>query len=269
MRFQNKVVLVTGASQGIGATLALMLASEGAKVACAARSKDGLGLVVDRVTGAGGEAISIPTDVSSREAIAAAVSETVTRFGRLDALVNNAALVGHRTSIFDPLDAFEAEMRVNLTGALAAIIAAIPHLRQSGGRILNVSSLLALNYMPGMFAYGVSKLALERMTIDVAEQLRTDGVSCNALRIDLPVFPGGKPRTREGMDPEAIKEIQVMAQYAEPLETGAAAMAWMLAQDIASYSGRLESLRSLISRREVEGTAEQLMPQEFASRWSW
>lgn len=269
MRFKDKVILVTGASQGIGASLARMLGSKGAKVACAARSISGLDAVVADLENAGAEAIAIQTDVGDTQAVGAAVSQTVDRFGKMDALVNNAAMVGHRTSLDEPLEAFEAEMRVNLTGALAAIYAALPHLKQSKGHILNISSLIALNYMGGMFAYGVSKLALERLTLDAAEQLRNDSVACNALRIDLPVFPDGKLPVKEGMDPEAVKEIEMMSAFAEPLETGAAAMAWMLAQGSEDYTGKLESLRDLVARGDVKGTADALMPTEFASRWTW
>lgn len=269
MRFKNKVMLVTGASQGIGATLAVLLASEGAKVACVARSQAGLDTVVGAIKDAGGEALAIPTDVSHRAAIEAAVGATVDQFGALDALVNNAALVGHATSLGHSMDLFEHEMRVNLSGSVAAIYAALPHLRQSRGRILNISSAIALNFMPGMFAYGVSKMALERVTMDVAEQLRQERVACNALRIDLAVFAGGRPRTREGMDPDAVKEIEMMAQFAEPLETGAEAMAWMLNQDSETYTGKLESLRDLVARQDVKGTATQLMPTAFLPRWSW
>jgi len=107
------------------------------------------------------------------------------------------------------------------------------------------------------------------LTMDVAEQLQDAGVACNALRIDVGVFPGGKPRMREGIDDEAAKMIAIMGRYGEPLETGAAAMAWMLEQDPATYNGVLESLRDMIARGTIPGQAEELMPLSMAKRWTW
>lgn len=269
MRFRNSTVIVTGASQGIGSSLARLLGSEGANVVCAARSKAGLEETVASVRESGGTALAIPTDVSDDGAIARLMEQSVAAFGKIDILVNNAALVGHKTSLDTPLAAFDTEMNVNFRGTLAAIYAALPYLKATRGRILNISSLIALNSMPGMLAYGVSKIAVERLTMEAAERLVEFGIACNCLRIDLPVFPGGKPRRKEGLDENARKEIETMARYAEPLETGAAAMAWMLSQDTAVYSGKLESLRDIVSRGDVKATAPELLPTAFYPRWSW
>lgn len=268
MDFNGKTVLVTGASQGIGGTLAQALAGMGAKVACAARSGAGLDEVVGKITAAGGSAIAVRTDVGDRAAVAELTQTVVGRFGGLDAIVNNAALMGNNSSLRRPIETFEREMNVNFYGTLNMIYAALPHLEASRGSILNVSSLLALNMMPGMFAYGVSKMAIERLTLDVATQLAEAGVACNALRIDLPVFPEGRAVPSDEMDEQARQEIEAMGVYAEPLETGAAAMAWMLAQP-GDYTGRLESLRDMIARGDVAGAAAQPMPLGFASRWAW
>jgi citronellol/citronellal dehydrogenase len=268
MDIEGRTVLVTGASQGIGSVLAQHLSREGARVVIAARSQAGLDSVAETIKSAGGQVLAIPVDVSDRKAVEAMIGETIAHFGRLDAIVNNAALMGNNTSLLQPLEAFESEMNVNLHGTLYTIHAAQPHLERSSGKILNVSSLLALNVMAGMFAYGVSKIAIERLTLDVAAQLADAGVACNALRIDLPVFGQDRGGSRNTMDEKAQQQIAVMGAYAEPLETGAAAMAWMLSQP-PSYTGQLDSLRDMIERGAIAGTAKEIMPLAFASRWNW
>jgi NAD(P)-dependent dehydrogenase (short-subunit alcohol dehydrogenase family) len=275
MELKDSVVIVTGASRGIGAAFAVELARRGAKVACAARGDAGaadrarlpgaLEDTVAAVEAAGGQALGITTDVGREEDVLRMVETTRHHFGRIDGLVNNAAYRGAPSTIESDLGAADDEYNVNFRGPLVAIRAVLPHLRAAGGgAILNVSSLMALNYLDGRMMYGVTKMALERLTMDVAIQLAKDNIACNAFRIDLPVFPEDRIN-----DPSPI--VREFAVMAEPPLVAAQAMAWMLSQP-SSYTGRLEGMRALMLREGAacaESRAQKEVPLSRWERWSW
>jgi NAD(P)-dependent dehydrogenase (short-subunit alcohol dehydrogenase family) len=132
-------------------------------------------------------------------------------------------------------------MAVNLTAPLVASRAAVPHLRSAGGgRILNVSSVAALVPVPGLMSYGISKVGLERLTVDLARQLQDDGIAVNCFRIDLPVASEGFVANTPGLDRSTW----------EPCEVAAEGILWMLAQPT-SYSGRRESMLALRRREGI------------------
>jgi len=256
----GKVALVTGASRGVGAAVALALAEAGAVVACAARSTAAapqrtsgtLDDTVARIQDAGGRAVAIPTDLADAGSVEAMVARTVARLGRLDVLVNNAAV----TFVGDldiPLARHDLVMAVNLQAPLLASRAAVPHLRQiGGGRILNVSSVAALVPFPGLMSYGMSKIALERLTVDLARQLQTAGIAVNCFRIDLPVASEGFVANTPGADRSTW----------EPCSVAAEGVLWMLQQP-ASYSGRRESMLGL-RRREGIMASQAAVPTDGA-----
>jgi NAD(P)-dependent dehydrogenase (short-subunit alcohol dehydrogenase family) len=246
----GKVALVTGASRGVGAAIAVALAEAGASVACAARSTADapqrtpgtLDDTVARVMETGTEAIAVPTNLARPAEVEAMVATTVDHFGRLDILVNNAAV----TFVGDldiPLSRHELVMAINLTAPLVACQAAAPHLKATGGRILNVSSVAALLPIPGLMSYGISKIGLEHLTVDVARILQADGVAVNCFRIDLAVASEGFIANTPGVDRSTW----------EPCEVAAEGVLWMLQQP-ASYSGRRESMVGLRQREGIMAT---------------
>ncbi len=245
---RGKVALVTGASRGVGSAVAVALAAAGASVACAARSTAAapqrtpgtLDETVARVEEAGGRAIAVPTNLADPAEVEAMVERTVAELGRLDILVNNAAItfVGDIEIL---LARHELVMAVNLQAPLIASRAALPHMRvASGGRILNVSSVAALMPYPGLMSYGISKIALERLTVDLARQVAADGIAVNCFRIDLPVASEGFVANTPGADRSTW----------EPCEVAAEGMLWML-QRPTSYSGRRESMLALRQREGI------------------
>ncbi len=257
-----KVALVTGASRGVGAATALALADAGYAVACAARSTrtdprrtpGTLDDVVDAVRARGGTAIAVPVDLSDREQVAAMVEQTVAELGRLDVLVNNAGVtfVG---DIDVPLRRHDLVMAIDLDAPLIAIRTAVPHLRAAGGgRILNVSSLAALKPVPGLMSYGIAKVGLERMTIDLARQLAPDHIAVNCFRIDAPVASEGTLANLPGVDHSTF----------EPSSVAAEGITWMVDQP-AEYSGRLESMVHLAHREGIMPTvaSRPLTPTEM------
>jgi len=245
---EGKVVLVTGASRGVGAAIAVAAAAKGAKVACAARSTKAspksvpgtLEETVEAVKSAGGEALAVPTDLSRPEDIEAMVAAPVQAWGRLDVVVNNAAV----TFIGDldiPMKRYNLIMDINLTAPVLTTRAAVPHMRAVGrGRILSLSSQAAVRPVPGLMAYGMSKLALERMTTDLARQLYPHRIAVNCFRIDIPVASEGTLANMGDVD---------LTNW-EPTSVPADGIMWMLEQPD-DYSGQCESMWDLRHRENI------------------
>lgn len=165
---QDKVIIITGASMGIGAALAKQLAGQGAKLALAARSRDKLEAVVADCPGA----IAIPTDITDPIACQALVDQTVAHFGRLDGLVNNAGMsMWAKFEDVQDLSIFEKLMHVNYLGCVYCTHAALPHLKKSKGLIVAISSLAGKTGVPFRTGYVASKHALQGF--------------CDALRVEL------------------------------------------------------------------------------------
>lgn len=245
---RGKVALVTGASRGVGAAVAVALAQAGARVACAARSTEEapqrtpgtLDETVRRIEGEGGDAWMVPTNLANDAEVVDMVANTVEHFGRLDILVNNAAI----TFIGDldvPLRRHDLMMNVNFRAPFLAIREAVPHMRAGGGgSIVNVSSVAALYPFGDNMSYGISKIALERLTIDAAKQLQRVPIAVNCFRIDVPVASEGFIANTEGVDRSSW----------EPCEVAAEGIVWMIRQP-PTYSGRRESMYELRRREGI------------------
>jgi NAD(P)-dependent dehydrogenase (short-subunit alcohol dehydrogenase family) len=243
----GKVALVTGASRGVGAATAVALAEAGCHVACAARSTRDqpqrtagtIDETVARVEAVGRKALAVPTNLAVDAEVEAMVATTLEHFGRLDILINNAAI----TFIGDldiPLHRFDLVMQVNMRAPMIALRQAVPAMRAvGGGSVVNVSSVAALYPHPSLMAYGMSKVALERLTVDAASQLAADHIAVNCFRIDLAVASEGFVANTPGADHSDW----------EPSEVAAEGILWMVRQPT-SYSGRRESMFAL---REREG----------------
>ena len=185
----NRVVIVTGASRGLGAATAFCLASGDAAVCLVARSEKALLAVETNILERGGRAMAIPADVADREACGHIVERSLERWGRLDALVNNAGVLGPLAYTADaaPMDWLET-LKVNVMGPYYLTRAALPLLRQTSGRIVNVSSGAATTALAGAGAYCVSKAALNHFTRILA--VEEPGVTAVAVRpgvVDTPM----------------------------------------------------------------------------------
>lgn len=175
------IVVITGASDGIGAELARQLAArEGAAcgLVLAARNADKLNAVATACQAAGAQVLVVPTDVSVEAQCRALIDAAVTRFGRLDALVNNAGMSAQALfSEVADLGWYERLMTVNLWGAVWCTHAALPHLKASRGRIVAVSSLAGLIGVPGRTAYSATKFAMTGFFEALRAELAASGVS--------------------------------------------------------------------------------------------
>ena len=180
--FRDQVVIVTGASSGIGKALAQQLAGQGAKVALAARRAELLEQVAAACRQVGGEALAIPTDVSDETQCKALVEKTVSAFGRLDMLVNNAGLaVIARLEDYSDLSLFQHTMEVNFYGAVYCTYYALPHLIRSLGRIVAVSSLGGKAPLPYNSPYIASKYAMHGFFDSLRMEMRRHGVSVTII----------------------------------------------------------------------------------------
>jgi citronellol/citronellal dehydrogenase len=179
MRLKDQVILITGASRGVGAACAEACAAEGAHIALAAKTVEPhprlpgtLGEVAGRVEELGREALVIPCDVRDEVQVQAMVQQTVDRFGRLDALVNNAGAIFMSPVASFPAKRFDLVMGINARAAFLASQAALPHLRRNGGHILMMSPPVATAGAVGKAPYLLSKIGMTVLAqaIDVEEK---------------------------------------------------------------------------------------------------
>jgi 3-oxoacyl-[acyl-carrier protein] reductase len=179
---KDKVALVTGASQGIGWDIAQALVVAGAKVAVAARTEEKLALLVGEIETAGGEAIAVKMDVADAEQVKAGFKRVIDKFGRLDILVNNAAITRDGLAVRMKTDDWDAVIRTNLTGAHLCIQQALgTMMRARAGRIINVSSVVAQMGNAGQVNYVAAKAGLIGLTKAIAMEIASRNITVNAV----------------------------------------------------------------------------------------
>ncbi len=181
-RFAGRVVVVTGASSGIGAELARQFAGAGARVVLAARDASRLAEVAAECGKRGGETLVVPADVANEASCAALIERTVAHFGQLDVLVNNAGLgsSGRFDEITD-LSIFDTLMRVNYLGSVWCTAHALPHLTRSRGQVVAISSLTGLTGVPKRTAYAATKHAMAGFFDSLRIELEDSGVSVTVI----------------------------------------------------------------------------------------
>lgn len=178
----GKTAVVTGASQGIGRATAIALARAGARVAAAARNEEKLRDVVKQIESAGGEALAVKMDVADREEIKAGFQELTAKFGRLDILVNNAAITRDGLALRMKLEDWETVLRTNLTAAhLCTQQALSTMMKQRWGRIINVSSVVAETGNAGQANYVAAKAGLIGLTRAIATEMASRSITVNAV----------------------------------------------------------------------------------------
>ncbi len=179
---QDRIALVTGASQGIGRATSLALARAGARVAAAARNAQKLAGVVGEIGAAGGEALAVAMDVADANQVKAGFKQAIERFGKLDILVNNAAITRDGLAMRMKPDDWDVVLRTNLTGAHLCLQQALNvMLPQRYGRIINVTSVVAQAGNAGQANYVAAKAGLIGLTKAIAVEVASRNITVNAI----------------------------------------------------------------------------------------
>lgn len=181
-KLKNKVAVVTGASKGIGASIAKYFAAEGAKVVVNyASSKEDADRVVKEITDYGGMAISVQGDVSNEADVVRLFEETKKAFGTLDILVNNAAFQGYTPIEQVSAESFHQHFNVNVLGAIRAIQESLKLFGEKGGNVINISSGASKMPLPAASLYSATKAALDAITISLSKELGAKNVRINSI----------------------------------------------------------------------------------------
>ena len=179
---QNRVALVTGASQGIGRATALRLAAQGAHLALAARNLDKLADVAAEVAAVGGTAKAFQLDVASEESIKAGVKDVITHYGKVEILVNNAGITRDMLSMRMKRNDWDDVLNTNLTGAFLLSQAVMQSmLKARWGRIINITSVVGQLGQAGQANYAASKAGLIGLTKSLARELASRSITVNAV----------------------------------------------------------------------------------------
>jgi NADP-dependent 3-hydroxy acid dehydrogenase YdfG len=188
---QNKVIVITGASSGMGEAAARYMASLGASVVLGARRADRIEKLADEIKASGGKALAVTTDVTKREAVQALVDAAVETYGRIDVLINNAGIMP-----LSPLERLRVEewdqmIDVNLKGVLYGIAAALPYMKaQKSGHIINLSSVAGHKLFGGSAVYSATKFGVRAISEGLRQEvkpynIRTTIISPGAVKTEL------------------------------------------------------------------------------------
>ena len=193
--------MVTGASQGIGRETALALAEAGASVVVAARNEEKLAILVNEIAATGGEAFAVKMDVADGEQVKAGFKQVIEKFGRLDILVNNAAVTRDGLAMRMKKEDWDAVLQTNLTGAHLCIQQALPTMMKArSGRIINIASVVAQSGNAGQANYVAAKAGLIGLTKAIAIEIASRNITVNA------VAPGFIETPMTNVLPDKVKE---------------------------------------------------------------
>src|SRR5262245_16575012 len=223
---RGRRIILTGASEGIGRALALELAARGARVALAARDRERLDSLAQECRARGGEALAVPTDVTSQQDLEWLVAETVKSFGGVDAVIHNAGItMWSRFDALQDLSIFERLMEVNYHAPVRLTSLALPHLKQSKGLIVVVASMAGLTGVPERSAYAGSKHAVIGFFESLRIELAGSGVDVTVVAPDFVVSEIHKRAIGADGEPlgtSPMKEARIMtaAECAEHIVRG-------------------------------------------------
>jgi NADP-dependent 3-hydroxy acid dehydrogenase YdfG len=225
---EGKVVVITGASSGLGEATARLLSAQGASVVLGARRIDRLRVLADELSRRGGKALAVPTDVVQCDQVKRLVDAAVQTYGRIDVMINNAGLMPQALLERLKIDEWNRMIDVNIKGVLYGIAAALPHMKQQkAGHFINVSSVAGHRVGPGFAVYAATKYAVRALSEGLRQEvkpynIRTTVISPGAVATELP---------NTVTDPQAAERIRKFyAEVAIPAESFARAVAFAMSQ---------------------------------------
>jgi NADP-dependent 3-hydroxy acid dehydrogenase YdfG len=224
---KGKVVVITGASSGLGEATARLLAAQGASVALGARRVERIQAIADELTASGGKALAVATDVTDRDQVKALVDAAVQTYGRIDVLINNAGLMPHSPLERLKIDDWNQMIDVNIKGVLYGIAAALPYMQQqTAGHIINVSSVAGHKVRPGGVVYAATKHAVrvlsEGLRMEVKPyNIRTTVISPGAVATELP---------NSITEPDIAENVRKGYEIAIPADSFARMVAFAMSQ---------------------------------------
>jgi NADP-dependent 3-hydroxy acid dehydrogenase YdfG len=224
---KGKVVVITGASSGLGEAAALLLSAQGAIVVLGARRTDRLQSLVDALTTSGGKALAVTTDVTHYDQVKRLVDTAVQTFGRIDVMINNAGLMPSSPLERLKVDDWDRMIDVNVKGVLYGIAAVLPHMKQQkAGHIINVSSVAGHKIRPGGAVYAATKHAVRALSEGLRQEvkpynIRTTVISPGAVTTELP---------NSVTEPDIAEYVRKIYEIAIPAESFARAVAFAIGQ---------------------------------------
>jgi meso-butanediol dehydrogenase/(S,S)-butanediol dehydrogenase/diacetyl reductase len=239
-RFEDKVVLVTGAASGIGKATAQRFGQEGAHVACADRNVEGANATAAAIREAGGDAFGLACDVAQKESAFGAVAQTVERYGRLNVLASVAGVGGFARTIDETMEHWNLLIAVNLTGTFLMCQAALPHILESKGNIVVTASTAGIKSHPYAAAYCASKGGVVMLTRALAVEYARKGIRINCVcpgGVDTPIIqqfslpPGGAPA-------QLMRIAPIMDRMGAPAEI-AGSIAYLASDDATYVNGSI------------------------------
>jgi len=225
---KNKVVIITGASSGLGEATALILAKYGAKVVLAARRKERLEKLASQIISQGGEALVVVADVAVQSDVERIAEETLKRYGRIDVLINNAGIMPQATLDKLKVEEWDKMIDINVKGVLYGIAAVLPTMQQHSGHIINLSSVAGLRVAAGRgTVYSGTKFAVKAISEGLRVEVAKDNIRVTTL------YPGAvESELKYGSsDPEASENIQAFYKaYEIPASSVARAIAYAIGE---------------------------------------
>ena len=225
---EGKVVVITGASSGLGEATARLLSAQDASVVLGARRIDRLRVLADELSRRGGKALAVPTDVIQCDQVKRLVDTAAQTYGRIDVMINNAGLMPQALLERLKIDEWNRMIDVNIKGVLYGIAAALPHMKQQkAGHFINVSSVAGHRVGPGFAVYAATKYAVRALSEGLRQEvkpynIRTTVISPGAVATELP---------NTVTDPQAAERIRKFyAEVAIPAESFARAVGFAMSQ---------------------------------------
>jgi NADP-dependent 3-hydroxy acid dehydrogenase YdfG len=225
---QGKVVVITGASSGVGESTARLLAGNGAKVVLGARRKDRIDAVVKDITAEGGSALGFKTDVTKRGDVEALVQGAIDKHDRIDVIVNNAGIMPIAPMAALKVEEWDRMIDINIKGLLYGVVAVLPIMqRQKQGHIINIASVFGFKvFAPGGTVYSATKFAVRAITEGLRVELKADNIRCTMIS------PGAvATEIPESSSEEATrKSLREFYKMAIPADSIARAIAYAIEQ---------------------------------------